>query len=110
MTRYQKMQTTLREYNWDDGFALPQRLLDDPGCDLALALEIFYLADGYALLSGIGAGSSRRVWKEFVTRLYDGIQSEKYPRTNAKYEVPLNRVARYKLKKQGVPEIFLNDL
>jgi len=100
----------LREYNWDDGYALPQKLLDDPGCDLALALEIFYLADGYALLSGIGEGSSRAEWKKFVTRLYDGIQSGKYRRTDAKFEVPLNRVARYKLKKRGVPEIFLNDL
>lgn len=108
--RYQKMQTVLREYNWDDGFGLPRRLLDEPGCDLALALEIFYLADGYALLSGIGAGSSRAEWKEFVTRLYDEIQRGKYPRTNAKFEIPLNRVLRYKLKKQGVPEVFLTDL
>ena len=46
------LRALIRDYNWDDGFFLPQAILNDPACDLALALEIFYLADGYALLNG----------------------------------------------------------
>ena len=36
--------------NWDDGFEIPKQILAAPSCDLALALEIFYLSDGYAFL------------------------------------------------------------
>lgn len=109
---YRELQAALGGYNWDDGFALPQKLLDDPACDLALALEIFYLADGYACLCGLGeeSGPQLPLWKEFVSRLYDEIQGGKYPQTESPFSVPLNRVQRYKLKKSGVPEVFLTDL
>ena len=34
-------------YNWNDGFDLPQTIIDNPACTLGTALMIFYLADGY---------------------------------------------------------------
>lgn len=45
-----KLRQLLNEYNWDDGFDLAKEMLENPDCDLALALEIFYLADGYSYL------------------------------------------------------------
>ena len=33
----------LNKYNWDDGFKIPKELLNDPDCDLALALKNFSL-------------------------------------------------------------------
>lgn len=109
---YSELQAALKEYNWDNGFALPQKLLDDPACDLALALEIFYLADGCAFLAGLGEenGPALSLWKEFISRLFDEIREGKYSQTWSAFSVPLNRVQRYKLKKSGVPEVFLTDL
>lgn len=37
-----KLRQLLNEYNWDDGFDLPKKVLENPDCDLALALEIFF--------------------------------------------------------------------
>ncbi len=50
---YNDLEKILNEYNWDDGFAIPKKILSNPHCDLALALKIFYLADGFAYLDGI---------------------------------------------------------
>ena len=47
---YADLKNKLDEYNWDDGFEVPRTILADPDCDLALALEIFYLAGGYEYL------------------------------------------------------------
>ena len=35
-----------RSYNWDDGFAVPEAIINNPNCCLGTALELFYLADG----------------------------------------------------------------
>lgn len=107
---YDDMRAVLRDYNWDDGFGLPGRLLDQPGCDLALALEIFYLADGFAFLSDSEGKSGSKEWRDFISRLYDKIEQGRYPKENAAFAVPLNRVIRYKLRKKRVPEIFLEDI
>lgn len=113
MTR-EELKLSLDEHNWDDGFELPKRILRDPNCDLALALEIFYLAEGNCYLS---EGESFLVyedwqaeWHEFVINLHDEILLGRYPKTDAAFAIPLNRVARYKLAKKNVPEVFLTDL
>ena len=50
---YNDLRSKLNEYNWDDGFEIPKQILAAPSCDLALALEIFYLSDGYAFLDDL---------------------------------------------------------
>ena len=44
---YEKMKAVLQDYNWDNGFDVPKQILLDENCDLALALEVFYLGDGF---------------------------------------------------------------
>ena len=107
---YRELQEKLRSYNWDDGFEMPQKLLDDPNCDLALALEIFYLGDGYACLCGRTENTGLSEWKEFILSLYDSIRKGRYPKTETKFQVPLSRAAKYKFRKDQVPDVFLNDL
>ena len=108
--RYQDLKNILAEYNWDDGFDVPMKLLNDPNCDLALALEIFYLADGYAYLDNPMAGSNLQGWNTFIIGLYDKILDGKYVRTQFGFEIPLNNMQKYKLRKKQVPEVFLTDL
>jgi len=54
---YSDLEKLLDEYNWDDGFEIATEILDNPYCDLALALKIFYLADGFAYLEGFAEKS-----------------------------------------------------
>ncbi|MCM1495314.1 MAG: DUF4274 domain-containing protein [Bacteroides sp.] len=104
------LEKILNEYNWDDGFKFPQKLLNHPDCDLALALEIFYLADGFAYLDGYIEETSLEEWKQFICSLYNDIISGKYIKSDRQYEIPLSKVERYKLRKKQIPEIFLTDL
>ena len=105
-----KLRHLLIEYNWDDEFGLPKELLENPDCDLALALEIFYLADGYSYLIDKSRSTSLKEWKLFVEKLYNDILEGKYIQTASTFENPLTKVQRYKLKKQQIPDIFLTDL
>ena len=109
--QYNKMREKLDEYNWDDGFAFPKELVSDPNCDLALALEVFYLSDGYSFLQDypeIPSGNPE--WIDFVKKLMQDILAGKYPKTSKHYEVDLSKVQKYKLSKLGVPEVFLQDV
>ena len=47
MMTYEDMQKQIDQYNWDDVFEFVKNLLNEPLCDLALAIKIFYLGDGY---------------------------------------------------------------
>jgi len=104
------LRQVLNEYNWDDGFDLPKGLLENQDCDLALALEIFYLADGYSYLIDKSRSTSSKEWKSFVEKLYLDILEGKFIQTASTFENPLTKVQRYKLKKQQIPDIFLRDL
>lgn len=104
------LRALIRDYNWDDGFFLPQTVLNNPACDLALALEIFYLADGYALLNGSLEDGPLTEWTAFIRSLFENIIKGRYPETGTAFVIPLNRTAKYRFRKQGVPEVFLTDL
>ncbi len=109
---YNDLKETLNKYNWDDGFEVPEKILKNQNCDLALALEIFFLADGFAYLDNMEkekqTGSEE--WRQFIDNLYNDILNGKYPKTGNCFKNPLTKVARYKFGKKSVPEIFLLDL
>lgn len=109
--KYEKMKEKLDEYNWDDGFYFPRKVVSDSNCDLALALEVFDLADGYSFLQNypdIPDGNPE--WINFVKNLMQDILAGKYPKSSKHYEVSLSKVQKYKLRKLGVPEVFLQDV
>ncbi len=89
---------------------MPEELLENSDCDLALALEIFYLADGYSYLIDKSRSTSLQEWKLFVEKLYSDILEGKYIQTASTFKNPLTKMQRYKLKKQQIPDIFLIDL
>ena len=79
-------------------------------CDLALALEIFYLSDGYAYLEDLEKTTDLKEWNSFITALYDDISNNKFPKTGKSFKIPLSKVQKYKLQKKGISKIFLIDL
>ena len=107
---YADLKSRLHEYNWDDGFEVPREILADTACDLALALEIFYLAGGYEYLAKSARRTRLQKWNRFITVLYKDILHNKFPQTGTSFEIPLSRVQKYKLRKMGVAEIFLANL
>ena len=107
---YDDLKNRLNEYNWDDGFKVPREILADADCDLALALEVFYLADGYRYLERSRKTTKLQKWNRFITVLYDDIVNHKFPKTDTSFEIPLSKVQKYKLRKIGIAEIFLTDL
>lgn len=107
---YNDLRSKLNEYNWDDGFEIPKQILADPSCDLALALEIFYLSDGYAFLDDSTKTADLKEWGRFITVLYDDILNNKFPKTSTAFEIPLSQVQKYKLQKKGISKIFLTNL
>lgn len=67
---YEKMKQQLDDYNWDDGFEFPEQILSSSNCDLALALEILYLADGYSYLVSMEKNvCSLDKWLSFIKTL-----------------------------------------
>lgn len=108
---YKEMKEILDDYNWDDGFNVPKQIISDANCDLALALEVFYLGDGFEYfdmtVNNIGETSE---WFYFISDLYDNIRNGKYKKSEHHYKIPLSKVQRYKLRKKNILEIFLTDL
>ncbi len=86
-------------YNWDNGFDIPQTVLDNEKCDLSIALLIFYRADGLSYLADKSDNVNLPLWSSFIKRLYDSILTGKYQRGKIEFKVPLSKVQLLKLKK-----------
>lgn len=86
-------------YNWDNGFDIPQTVLDNEKCDLSIALLIFYRADGLSYLEEKSDNANLPQWSSFIKRLYDSILTGKYQRGEIEFKVPLSKVQLFKLKK-----------
>lgn len=86
-------------YNWDNGFDIPQLVLDNEKCDLSIALLIFYRADGLRYLADKSDKVNLPQWSSFIKRLYDSILMGKYQKGEIEFKVPLSKVQLFKLKK-----------
>ena len=100
-----------RDYNWDDGFTFPRLIADHPNCDLAVALELFWLADADVVyLGGTRESPYHAQWHLFSKSLTDRILGGHYPLGIGIFEPPLTGVQVYNLRKKGLPEVFLSSL
>ncbi|RKM58182.1 DUF4274 domain-containing protein [Butyrivibrio sp. X503] len=99
-------------YNWDNGFDIPQLVLDNESCELSIALLIFYRADGIGYLIDKSDNENLPKWSSFIECLYESILRGKYPKGKIGFKNPLSEVEKYKLKKQITKEdsIFIEDI
>lgn len=86
-------------YNWDNGFDIPQTVLDNEKCDLSIALLIFYRADGLSYLADKSDNVNLPQWSSFIKKLYNSILAGKYQRGKIEFKVPLSKIQLFKLKK-----------
>ena len=99
-------------YNWDNGFDIPQIVLDNEKCDLSIALLIFYRVDGLSYLEDKFANAKLPQWSSFIKKLYDSILTGKYQRGKIGFKVPLSKLQFFKLKKVITEEenIFIENI
>jgi len=108
---YEEMTESVRNYDFSDDFLLAEKILTSPLCDLALALRIFYLANGYEFLkdaTGHGGGDAR--WLFFMSTLKKDIESGTFKDEGRPFRIPLTRNQKAGLKKMRIRDVFLTDL
>ena len=88
-------------YNWDDGFTVPEAILNNPNCGLTTALVVFYLADGARYLKNKSdiEKSALESWWNFILNLYNKIVHGNFKRSSIRFVPPLSKVEIYKMKK-----------
>ena len=87
------------EYNWDNGFDVPQAILQNKNCSLNVALLVFHSADGILYLEDKSSAEGTRRWLSFVSGLYKRILKGEFPKEKMPFDPQLSRVQAYKLKK-----------
>lgn len=87
-------------YNWDNGFTIPKKILEKECCELSTALMMFYSADGIRYLKEKKySGGVSKEWYLFIKDLYEKIKNRKFVKGNIKFIPPLNKVQLFTLKK-----------
>lgn len=103
----------MANYNWDDGFDIPRKIISKDCCELSTALMVFYLADGIRYLENKDEvkNSSLTVWASFLQELYSQIMNGKFIEGDIFFEPPMSKVQLYKLKKvlQEDEEVFVKE-
>ena len=94
-----ELKNFLEEYNWDDGFTIPAKILENEYCTLQIALRVFWLADGYSYLLERENASNDTKWITFMNNLYNNILEGRYYSGKTSFDPELNKVQLYKFKK-----------
>lgn len=89
-------------YNWNDGLAIPQAVLDHPTCDRSIALLIFFRGDGMSFL--IGEEDALPHWQSFISTLFERLNSGYYKRTIYEVMPEMTKVQVFKISKK-YPEL-----
>jgi hypothetical protein len=99
-------------YNWNNGFEIPQAILGNKNCDFGTGLLMFYRADGYRIMESKDAlaESNLSEWKEFICILYQRILENSFSTNTISFAPPLTKVQVFKLRKSkpNVPGILLD--
>ena len=92
----------LDNYNWDNGFEVPEAIINHPNCTLSLALLAFYRADGLRYLfegEDAFANPLSKSWETFIKEVYDKILKEQYQNGSISYQPKITTIQKFKLKK-----------
>lgn len=100
-----------QNYNWDDGFEIPEQILKHACCSLAVALQLFYDGEGIVFLYQEDDWADMpEEWQDFIIPLYQQIVNHDFAAGDCNFEIPLSKVETYRLKKLGCNEIFITDI
>ena len=92
----------LDNYNWYNGFEVPEAIINHPNCTLPVTLLAFHRADGIQyLLEGeaIFANRLSKSWEDFIKEVYDKILKKKYPKGSISFQPEITKIQKFKLNK-----------
>lgn len=92
----------LDNYNWDNGFEVPEAIINHPNCTLSVALLAFHRADGIQfLLKGEAVFANRlsKSWEDFIKEVYDKILRKQYPKGSISFQPEITKIQKSKLNK-----------
>ena len=92
----------LDNYNWDNGFEVPEAIINHPNCTLPVALLAFHRADGIQyLLEGeaIFANRLSKSWEDFIKEVYDKILKKQYSNGSISFQPEITKIQKFKLNK-----------
>lgn len=96
---------------WDNPqFAIPKSFHLDENSKLHEAINVFYLAGGYDFFKVIEPQKYASNWLDFIGGLYSEIENGKYKPDDKYHKSPLTEEQKKSLIKQGVPEIFTDNI
>ena len=85
----------LDNYNWYNGFEVPEAIITHPNCTLPVALLAFHRADGIQyLLDGeaIFANCLSKFWEDFIKEVYDKILKKQYPKGSISFQPEITKI------------------
>lgn len=102
----------ITNYNWDNGFEIPDAVIANPNCTLSVALATFDLADGFSYLTSCDMREELPDWNDFLTSLYEKIVNKDFKDGEIMYSPSLTRVEKFKLSKTLKENelIFIEDI
>ena len=105
----------LDNFNWDNGFEVPQAVIEHSKCTLSIALLVFYRADGIRyLLEGEAAFANplSKEWEVFVKDVYTKILRGQFPSGTISFQPEITKIQKFKLKKlkPEIDERFLEGI
>ena len=92
----------LDNYNWDNGFEVPEAIINHPNCTLSVALLAFHRADGIQyLLEGEAVFANRlsQSWENFIKEVCDKILRKQYPNGSISFQPEITKIQKFKLNK-----------
>ena len=92
----------LDNYNWYNGFEVPEAIINHPNCTLPVTLLAFHRADGIQyLLEGEAVFANRlsKSWEDFIKEVYNKILKKKYPKGSISFQPEITKIQKFKLNK-----------
>ena len=92
----------LDNYNWNNGFEVPEAIITHPNCTLSVVLLAFHRADGIQyLLEGEAVFANRlsKSWEDFIKEVYNKILKKKYPNGSISFQPEITKIQKFKLNK-----------
>ena len=92
----------LDNYNWYNGFEVPEAIINHPNCTLPVTLLAFHRADGIQyLLEGEAVFANRlaKSWENFIKEVYNKILKKKYPNGSISFQHEITKIQKFKLNK-----------
>ena len=92
----------LDNYNWYNGFEVPEAIINHPNCTLPVTLLAFHRADGIQyLLEGEAVFANRlsKSQEDFIKEVYNKILKKKYPNGSISFQPEITKIQKFKLNK-----------